>query len=104
MSDPKKGPPPPTWRLMLVKWLGIFPPLLAISYALTWISKGAFPTSWMLVKPDGTLVLWAKLFVETLVLVPLLNLVITPWLDDVFEDFLYSDEQQAQMHGSSGED
>ena len=99
MSDPKEGPSPPTWRLMLVKWLGLFPPLLAISYGLTLVSQQFFSPAWPLVKPDGSLILWFKLFLETLILVPLLNFVLTPWLDDLFEGFLYSDEQQAQRHG-----
>ena len=101
MSDPKQGPAPSTWRLMLVKWLGIFPPLLVISYGLTLLSQQLLPSAWPLVKPDGTLVLWFKLLLETLILVPLLNLVITPWLDDVFENFLYSDRQQERKHGST---
>ncbi len=45
--------------------------------------------------------LWFKLFLETLILVPLLNLVLTPWLDDLFEGFLYSEEQQAQRRGKA---
>jgi antibiotic biosynthesis monooxygenase (ABM) superfamily enzyme len=96
MGDPKEGPSPPTWKLMIVKWLGIFPPLLLIAYGLSLVSKQFFPTEWSLVKPDGTLVLWFKLLCETLILVPLLNLVITPWLDDVFEGWLYAGIPEAE--------
>ena len=86
---------------MLVKWLGIFPPLLAISYGLTLLSGRFFSPDWPLVKPDGALVLWFKLLIETLILVPLLNLVITPWFDDVFAGFLYSKEQRAERQGGA---
>ena len=65
------------------------------------MSQQFFSPAWPLIKPDGSLVLWFKLLLETLILVPLLNFVLTPWLDDLFEDFLYSDEQQAQKRGKT---
>lgn len=86
MADPKEGPSPPTWKLMLVKWLGLFPPLLAIAYILQWLG----------VKP-----LWLKLIIETAILVPLLNYVITPLMDDLFSGWLYEgiDEEQREHKG-----
>ena len=77
MGDPKEGASPPTWKLMLVKWLGLFPPLLAIAYAIKWLP----------VDPP----LWGQLLIETAILVPLLNYVITPFVDDLFSGWLYAD-------------
>ncbi|WP_104420696.1 hypothetical protein [Neolewinella xylanilytica] len=81
MSKPNEGATPPTWKLMLVKWLGLFPPLLAVAYALQWLG----------VEP-----LWWKLILETAVLVPLLNYVIAPLVDGLFSEWLYAgiDEEQ----------
>ena len=76
MGDPKAGASPPTWKLMLVKWLGLFPVILAISYVIEWLP----------VDPA----LWLKLLVTTAITVPLLNYVITPWMDDTFSDWLYA--------------
>ena len=75
MGNPKDGPSPPTWKLMLVKWVGLFPPLLLISWLLN-LAK---------VEP-----LILKLFLETLFLVPLLNYVITPLVDSIFSEWLYA--------------
>jgi antibiotic biosynthesis monooxygenase (ABM) superfamily enzyme len=75
MGDPKEGPSPPTWKLMLVKWMGLFPILLALAYTLQWLVPG-----WPL---------WLRLLAETAVLVPLLNYVITPLMDSLFSDWLY---------------
>ncbi len=59
---------------MLVKWLGLMPALLVVAYTLKWLK----------VEP-----LWLKLFLETLILVPLLNYVITPLVDSLFSNWLY---------------
>ena len=61
---------------MLVKWLGLFPVLLAVAYTIK------------LLPIDPALPL--KLLMETAVLVPLLNYVITPFMDDLFADWLYA--------------
>ena len=87
---------------MIVQWLGLFPPLLVLSYAFNIISKNFFPASWPIVNSQGTLVLWLKLLLESILITLLLNLVLTSWLDDVFEGFLYTKEQRAQMHSEGG--
>lgn len=48
------------------------------------------------------LILWFKLLVESVLITLLLNLVLTSWLDDVFEGFLYTRAQRAQMHSTDG--
>lgn len=90
MGDPKTGATPPTWKLALVKWVGIYPPLLVLAYGFDFLSKQFLPTSLWIVKDDGTMLLWFKLLCETAILVPFLNFILTPWLDDVFARFLYS--------------
>ena len=90
MSDPKEGPSPPTWKLMLVKWVGLFPPLVGIAYALNALSTSLLPPSLWFVNPDGSLVIWFKLLCTTALLVPLLNYVITPAMDSLFHGFLYA--------------
>ncbi len=83
MGNPKRGAAPPTWKLMLVKWLGLFPVLLTIAYTLQWLK----------VEP-----LWFKLLCETAILVPLLNYVITPVMDSLFSEWLYKGiDQDAQQ-------
>ena len=81
MGRPSVGAAPPTWKLMLVKWLGLFPPLLAVAYGLQALE----------VEP-----LWWKLVLETAVIVPLLNYVIAPLMDSLFSEWLYAgvDEEQ----------
>ena len=59
---------------MLVKWMGLLPPLMLIAYVLKWLN----------VEP-----LWLKLLMETAILVPLLNYVITPLMDSLFSEWLY---------------
>ena len=76
MGDPKEGASPPTWKLMLLKWCGLFPVLLVLSYAIRWAP----------IDPP----LWLQLVMTTACTVPLLNFVITPWLDDRFADWLYA--------------
>lgn len=69
---------------MLVKWLGLFPVLLLIAYALKYLN----------VEP-----LWWKLLLETAILVPLLNYAITPLMDSLFSEWLYKgidDDAQKQ--------
>lgn len=61
---------------MLVKWMGLFPVLLLIAYTIKWLP----------IDP----VLPLKLLIETAILVPLLNYVITPLMDDLFSDWLYA--------------
>ena len=68
---------------MLVKWLGLFPPLLAIAYGLKWLG----------VEP-----LWWKLILETAILVPLLNYVIAPVMDGLFSEWLYRGVDEEQQH------
>ena len=89
MADPKEGASPPTWKLMLVKWLGLFPILLLIAYVLKWLK----------VEP-----LWLKLILETAILVPLLNYVITPMMDSLFSEWLYAgiDEDKQQQSVNIG--
>lgn len=62
---------------MLVKWLGLLPALFAVAYAIQWLP----------VDPP----LWGKLLLETTVLVPLLNYVISPAMKWLFEGWLYKD-------------
>ncbi len=76
MGNPNDGPAPPTWKLMLAKYCGLLPALLIVSYAIQWSP----------IDPP----LWLKLIMETLIVVPLMNYVITPLVDDLFEDWLYA--------------
>ena len=85
MGNPKDGPSPPTWKLMLVKWLGLFPVLLVVAYALQWLK----------IEP-----LWWKLILETAILVPLLNYVITPLMDYLFSEWLYKGISEEKQHQS----
>ncbi len=75
MGDPKEGASPPTWKLMLVKWLGLYPILVLISYGIKWAP----------IDPS----IPVKLLITTGILVPLLNYVITPLFDSLFSDWLY---------------
>ena len=61
---------------MLVKWLGLFPVLLAVTYAINFLP----------IDPSVPV----KLLMSTAVVVPLLNYVITPLMDDLFADWLYA--------------
>jgi len=76
MGDPKKGVSPPAWKLMIAKWCGLFPALVIVSYAVKWAPI------------DPPLLL--KLFLQTLILVPLLTYVLTPLMDDLLSDWLYA--------------
>jgi len=75
MGDPKSGVSPPTWKLMIAKWCGLYPALLIVSYAIQWAP----------IDPP----LFLKLFLTTVILVPLLNYIITPLMDSLLEDWLY---------------
>ncbi|WP_168037251.1 hypothetical protein [Neolewinella antarctica] len=70
---------------MLVKWLGLYPLLVAVSYLMKWIS----------VEP-----LWFKLICTTAILVPLLNYVITPLMDSLFSEWLYKGIDEEEQHKS----
>ena len=61
---------------MLVKWLGLLPALMLVSYGIQWLPFD----------PP----LWGKLLLETTVLVPLLNYGISPLMKWLFEDWLYN--------------
>lgn len=97
MGDPSKGPTPPKWKLVIVKWVGLYPPLLAIVYGIDWISKRFFPIDWPVMNDDGTLVIWFKLMCSTLLLTPGLAYVITPIVDSMFRRFLYTKAQRDKM-------
>lgn len=82
MGNPNAGAAPPTWKLMLVKWMGLFPPLLLVAYLLQYLE----------VEP-----LWWKLVLETSIIVPLLNYVIAPLMDSVFSRWLYAGVDKEQQ-------
>ncbi len=73
---------------MLVKWLGLFPPLLGLAYGISWLP----------IDPP----IWGKLLMETAILVPLLNYVITPAMDSLFSDWLYADVDGDRKSSSVG--
>ena len=75
---------------MLVKWLGLFPPLLGLSYGIDAATRALLSTNLWLVTDSGTLLLWFKLLCVTAILVPLLNYVITPLMDSLFHGFRYA--------------
>lgn len=74
MSNNKEQSPP-TWKETLIKWLGLFPVILVISYT----------TKALGIKP-----LWLKLLVETIIIVPLLSFAVTPLMKTLFSDWLYA--------------
>ncbi len=76
MGDPKEGPSPPTWKLMLAKYCGLLPALMIVSYTID------------LAPIDPPL--WLKLIMETMLVIPLMHYVITPFVDDLFEEWLYA--------------
>ena len=65
---------PPTWKSIVVKWIGIFPSVLLLSYLLEYLE----------VKPT-----FFKLFLETIILVPLLTYAVTPLMKTLFSEWLY---------------
>lgn len=66
---------PPTWKAMIVKWLGLVPALFIVAYSIGWLA------------PD--LPKWGTLLTESVILVPLLNYAIAPLMKWLFEDWLY---------------
>lgn len=62
------------WKAVVVKWIGLFPALLAIAYLTKFIG----------IKP-----LALKLFVETIIVVPLVHYVIAPKMKSLFHDWVY---------------
>ena len=88
MGDPKKGESPPTWKLAVVSWMGLFPPLLGLGYGLDLVSKHLLGPGAPLVLDDGTFVLWFKLLLTSLVLVPAIQFLIQPAMDGLFKGWL----------------
>ena len=76
MGDPKEGPSPPTWKLMIAKYLGLLPALLIVAYTIKW-------SAW---EPA----LWLKLIAETMIVVPLMHYAITPAVDSLLHGWLYA--------------
>ena len=76
MGNPKEGASPPTWKLMIAKYFGLLPALMLVSYGIKWASWDP--------------VLWLKLIVSTLIIVPLMNYVITPAVDSLLHGWLYA--------------
>ena len=85
MGDPKQGASPPTWKLMIAKYCGLLPALLVVAYAIEWLP----------VDP----VLWLKLILETLIVVPLMHYVITPAVDSLFHGWLYDGVEEENGGG-----
>ena len=75
MAKDDKQKSPPGWKEIIVKWLGLFPVILVISYCTKWI---------------GIQPLYLKLFVETVIIVPLLHYAVTPLMKTLFSDWLYA--------------
>ena len=75
MGNPSEGPTPPTWKLMVVRWFGLLPAIMIVSYAFKWAP----------IDPP----LWLKLILETLIIVPFMHYILTPIVDEVFSDWLY---------------
>ena len=84
MANPNDGPAPPTWKMMLVNYLGLLPALFIVSYAIEFAP----------IDPP----LWLKLIMETLVVIPLMHYVITPFVDRAFSEWLYEGVDEAQQH------
>lgn len=82
MASNDASPSPPTWKMMIAKWLVLLPALMLVAYTIKW-------SAW-----DP--VLWVKLIAETLVLIPLMHYVITPVIDKALSGWLYAgiDEEQ----------
>ena len=75
MANDNKEQSPPAWKEIIVKWLGLFPVILVVSYSAKWLG----------IKP-----LALKLFCETIIIVPLLHYVVTPLMKTLFSDWLYA--------------
>lgn len=61
---------------MVLNWIGLLPVLFAIAYAVDWIGPN--------------LPVWAKLLIETSVLVPTIHYVITPGIERMCAGWLYA--------------
>lgn len=79
MSNNRKGQPT-AWKDIVVKWLGLFPVLLVISYT----------TKFLGIKP-----LALKLFCETVIVVPLLHYIVTPLMEQWFSDWIHDGKGEA---------
>ena len=97
MGNPAEGPTPPGWKLVLVKWLGVYPPLVALVYGIDWVTQRTLPTDLPVMTSEGTLLVWVKLLCTTAVLVTAMHYFITPWMDSVFERWLYTEQQLERM-------
>ena len=97
MGNPAEGPTPPGWKLILVKWLGVYPPLVALVYGIDWFTKNYVPTDWPAMTDAGTLWIWVKLLCTTAVLVSAMHYFITPWMDSLFERWLYTEDELDRM-------
>ena len=97
MGNPAEGPTPPGWKMVLVKWLGVYPPLVALVYGIDWLTRRYVPTDWPAMTDDGTLYIWVKLLCTTAVLVTAMHYAITPMMDRLFERWLYTDEELEEM-------
>ena len=97
MGSPADGPTPPGWKLVLVKWLGVYPPLVALVYGIDWFTKRYVPADWPAMTDAGTLWIWVKLLCTTAVLVTGMHYLITPLMDRAFERWLYTPEELEEM-------
>ena len=104
MADPAEGPRPPGWKLCLVQWLGVYPPLVALVYGIDAVTKRFVPTDWPAMTDAGTLWTWVKLLCTTAILVPSMHYAITPLMDSLFERWLYTDEELERMRNHPGID
>lgn len=75
LFDPTNDRTPPTWKLMLVHWLGLFPVIIVVSQLV-----GMLPASMFLIP---------KLAMETAIIVPLLHYVMDPLMNRLFESWLW---------------
>ena len=85
MAQNDDAPSPPMWKFLIVKWMGLFPTILVFAY-----------TSKMI----GIEPMWLKMLIESVVLVPLLAYVITPFMDTVFSEWLYKGIDPEQQRKS----
>lgn len=85
MTEEKQERKPTDWKDAVVKWMGLFPVLLVI----------ACTTKMLGVKP-----LPLKLFIESLIIVPLLHYIVTPFMERTFSGWIYDDEsKEAKREG-----
>ncbi|NNJ26526.1 hypothetical protein [Alienimonas chondri] len=89
MADPASPPSPPGWKRILVTWLGVYPPLLALVYGVDWVTRRTLPADWPVMNDSGTLQIWFKLLCTTAFLVTAMHYVIMPTMNALFAAFLY---------------